>query len=87
MLECPERMGPIEVFVDLSRSQGINSQPGGPVRQAYLTYLPARLHWLAESIPGLLKRLQIRAYSLPKLVPVNRFLGSLNVYKSGLWAG
>jgi hypothetical protein len=79
MLECPERMGPIEVFVDLSRSQGINSQPGGPVRQAYLTYLPAR--------PGLLKRLQIRAYSLPKLVPVNRFLGSLNVYKSGLWAG
>ncbi len=30
-------------------------------RQAYLTHLPARLHWLAESIPGLLKRLQIRA--------------------------
>jgi hypothetical protein len=29
---------------------------GGPVGQLYLTYRPARLHRLAESIPGLLKR-------------------------------
>jgi hypothetical protein len=31
-------------FVNLLRSPGINSQPGGQVRQPYLTYLPARLH-------------------------------------------
>ncbi len=31
----------------------------GPVRQPYLTYRPARLHRLAESILGLLKRLKI----------------------------
>jgi hypothetical protein len=48
-------------------SPGINSQSGGPVRQAYLTYRPARLLRMAESIPW------------------NRFLGSLNVYKYGLW--
>jgi hypothetical protein len=28
-----------------------DSQPGWPVRQPYLTYKPARLHRLAESIP------------------------------------
>ncbi len=43
---------------------GIGSQPGGPVRQPYLTYRLGRLHRLAKidsskSIPGLLKRLQI----------------------------
>ncbi len=43
------------VFVNLLRSPGIHSQPGGPVRQPYLSY------WLAESILGLPKRLQIRA--------------------------
>ncbi len=37
---------------------GMDSQPGGPVRQPYLTYRPARLHRPEESIPGLLKRLQ-----------------------------
>ncbi len=42
-------------FVNLLRSSGIDSQHGELVR-------PARLHRLAESIPGLpLKRLQIRA--------------------------
>ncbi len=41
------------------REPGINSQPGGPVQQPYLLYRLARLHRLA--IPGLLKRLQIRA--------------------------
>jgi hypothetical protein len=50
-------------FVNLLRSPGIDSQPGGPVRQPYLTYQSAMLHRLAEStvIPGLLKHLQIRA--------------------------
>ena len=38
------------------RSPGIDSQHGGPVRQPYLSYRSARLHRLAESIPGLLKR-------------------------------
>jgi hypothetical protein len=32
--------------------------PGGPVRKTGLLYWPARLHRLAKSIPGLLKRLQ-----------------------------
>jgi hypothetical protein len=44
------------VFVNLLCSPGINSQPGGPVRQSYLTNRPARLHRLAESSPGLLNR-------------------------------
>jgi hypothetical protein len=35
--------------------------PGGSVRQIGLSYWPARLHRLAESIAGLLKSLQIRA--------------------------
>ncbi len=55
------------VFVNLLRSPGTDSQPGGPVRQPYLLYRPVRLHRLAESIPW------------------NLFLGSLNVYKYGLW--
>jgi hypothetical protein len=32
------------VFIYLFRGPGIDSQPGGPVRQPYLSYLPARLH-------------------------------------------
>jgi hypothetical protein len=36
-------------FVNFSRSPGIDSQPGGPVRQRYLTFLPAKLHRLAGS--------------------------------------
>ncbi len=43
------------------RSPGIDSQHGGPVRQPYLSYWPARLHRLAKSIPGFHKVLQIRA--------------------------
>ncbi len=39
------------VFVDPSRSPEIDSQPGGPVRQPYFSYRPARLHGLAKSIP------------------------------------
>jgi hypothetical protein len=54
------------VFVNLLRSPGIDSLPGRPVRQPYLSYRLASLHRLAE------------------LIPRNRFLGSLNVYKYGL---
>jgi hypothetical protein len=39
------------VFIDRVKSPGIDSKPGGPVRQPCLTYWPARLHRLAESIP------------------------------------
>jgi hypothetical protein len=35
----------------LLRGPGIDSQPGGPLQQPYLTYRPAWLHRLAESIP------------------------------------
>jgi len=42
---------PETVFVNLLRSPGIDSQPGGPVRQPYLSYWPAMLHQLAESNP------------------------------------
>ncbi len=43
------------------KEPGIDSQPGGTVRQPYLLYQLVRLHRLAESIPRLLKRLQMRA--------------------------
>ncbi len=43
-------MLPEPVFVNLSRCPRIYSQPDGPVRQPYLSYRPARLHRLAESI-------------------------------------
>ncbi len=39
------------IFANLLRSPGIDSQPGGPVRQPHLSYWPARLHRLSESIP------------------------------------
>jgi hypothetical protein len=57
-------------FVNLLRSPGIDSEPSGLVKQPYLTYWPARLHRLSESIPWnrffgsipvLHKRSQIRA--------------------------
>jgi hypothetical protein len=38
------------VFVNLLRRPGIDSQPCEPVRQHNLSYRPARLHRLAESI-------------------------------------
>jgi hypothetical protein len=55
----PERAQPVPVFVNLLWSPGIDSQPDVPVRQPYLSYRPAILHRQVESIPGLLKRLQI----------------------------
>jgi hypothetical protein len=65
---CPNRflLFPEPVFVNFLRSPGIDSQPGRPVRQPYLSYRPTRLHGLAE------------------LIPRNRFLCFLNVYKYGL---
>jgi hypothetical protein len=56
-------------FVNLLRSPGIDSQPGGPVKKPYLTYRPARLLDSLESIPGLLRRLQIRALFKLKTSP------------------
>ncbi len=38
-------------FVNLLRSLGIDSQPGGPGKHPFLTCRPARLYRLAESIP------------------------------------
>jgi hypothetical protein len=38
-------------FENLLRRPGIDSQPGRPVHEPYLTYRPARLQRLAESIP------------------------------------
>ncbi len=38
------------VFVNLLRSPGIDSQPGGPVWQPYLSYQPNTLHRLVVSI-------------------------------------
>jgi hypothetical protein len=49
---------PEPVFVDLLRSTGIDSQPVGPVREPNFR---AKLHMLAESIPGLQKHLQLQA--------------------------
>ncbi len=48
----------VPAFANLLRSPGIDAQPGRPVRHPNLSYRPARLHLLAESIPGLHKRLQ-----------------------------
>jgi hypothetical protein len=79
------------------KEPGIDSQPGGPVRQPYLLYRLARLHRLAEMIPlnrflGSLNvyKYGLRLHWLTELVPWNRFLGSLNFYKYGLrlhWLG
>jgi hypothetical protein len=41
------------VFVILLRSPGIDSQPGGPVQQPYLSYRPAMLYRLANRILGI----------------------------------
>jgi hypothetical protein len=48
MRKCSKTSEP--VFVDLLRSPEIDSQHGGPVRQPYLSYRPAKLYRLAESV-------------------------------------
>ncbi len=45
------KQSPELVSVDLLRGPEIDSQPGGPVRQPYLAYRPARLHRTEELIP------------------------------------
>ncbi len=49
LLEILRNM-PELLYVNIFRSPGIDSQPGGPVRQPYLMYRPDRYR-LAESIP------------------------------------
>ncbi len=73
-------------FVNLLRSSEIDSQSGGPVRQPYLTYWPARPHRLAESIPWnrCWAPLTFTNSGSGYIGWRNRFLCSLNVYKSGL---
>jgi hypothetical protein len=66
-------------FKNILRSPGIDSQPGGPVRQPCLTYRQASGGIDSfESIPGLRKRLQIRSSGSDNQVliikPVVRFL-------------
>jgi hypothetical protein len=58
---CPNfpNRGTEPEFVNLLT--GIDSQPGGPVRQPYLRTGPVDYTRLAESIPWLHKRLRIRA--------------------------
>ncbi len=56
-----KRFRPEPVLVNLLRSPGIDSN---------LSYRPARLHRLAESIPGLLERLQIRALVVRFIVSI-----------------
>jgi hypothetical protein len=69
------------LFVNLLMSPGVDSQPEGPVPQPYLSYRPTRLLRLLESIPGLLKRLQIRAqcFVRGRLKKVPELLLSSNV--------
>jgi hypothetical protein len=48
-------------FVKFLRGPGIDFKESISPAYVGLSYRPARLHRLAESIPGLLKRLQIQA--------------------------
>jgi hypothetical protein len=75
LFSCPELPEP--VFVTLLRSLEIDSQPGGPVRQPYLSYRPARLNRLAKSIPqnGFLGSINVYKYGLSYLA------------KNSAWAG
>ncbi len=60
---------PEPVFLTLLRRPGIDSQPGGPVRHFYSicrTGSPGGID-SSESIPGLLRRLQIRVLFYPNL--------------------
>jgi hypothetical protein len=66
------------VFVNLLRSPGIDFRPGGPVRRPYLSYWPARLHSLAESIPRnqFLGSLNVYKYGLcPMILIISGYPG------------
>ncbi len=64
------------VFVDLLMSHRIDSQPGGPVRQPYFSYLPAWLHRLSKSIPRSRFLGSIKVYKYGYIDWRNRFLGT-----------
>ncbi len=66
----------LNMELNLQNLFGLHLYSCGPVLQIGLSYRPTRLHRLAESIPGLLKRLQIRALFCMQL--------DLN-YVTGLW--
>ncbi len=55
-------------FVNILRSPGIDSQPGGPVRQPYLANRrPGYIGWRNRFLgidPGVLKRLEIRGLEI-----------------------
>ena len=51
LMEFLSNLYPEPEFVNLLRRPGFDSQLGGPLRQPCLTYQPAKLHRLAESIP------------------------------------
>jgi hypothetical protein len=92
-IELSYRPARARICINLIRSPGIDSQPGGQVRQPYLSYLPARLHRLAqatkaggivslESIPGFLKSLKIflRLQRLAESIPwISGLLQSLKI--------
>jgi hypothetical protein len=69
------------VSVNLYRSPGIDSQPGGPVQKPYLTYRPARLHRLAESVSWnrFLGSLNINKFGLCMLASAWR-VGSQDIF-------
>jgi hypothetical protein len=69
------------VFVDLLRSPKIDSQPGGTVRQPYLSFRPDRLHRLAKSNPRnrFLGSINVYKYGLCTHVPFAELV-FLNVY-------
>jgi hypothetical protein len=62
------------VFADLLWGPGIDFQPGGPVRQPYVSYRHVRQHRLAKSIPRkrFLGSLNVYKYGL---LTRNRFCG------------
>ncbi len=64
---APKHCTPEPVFVNLLRSPGIDSQPGGHCDNLFVVTASQSTYRLTESIPR------------------NRFLGSLSVYKYGLW--
>jgi hypothetical protein len=51
-------------FANLLKTSGSDSQPGGPLRQLYLTYRPPGYTQGGEIDSWLLKRLQVRALVL-----------------------
>ncbi len=58
------------------RSPGIDSQPGGPLRQPFLPYRTARLHRLAESIPERFSSLRpLREFTQKLAHPEENHLG------------